>query len=533
MSFHTPSSYLEFMASIAPAGAPAELIVDNFAGGGGASEGIEQALRMMKANGALPFGAPDQVSIAINHDAPAIAMHKANHPNTLHLTHDVWKVDPIKVTNGIPVGLLWASPDCKHFSRAKGGKPVSREIRDLAWVVVSWAAQVRPRLILLENVPEFREWGPLISDGKGGEKPCPDRRGEIFSAWIAKLQSLGYAVEWKELRACDYGAPTLRKRLYLIARCDGKPIVWPAPTHSPVEVFEAAAMKPHRLAADIIEWDRPTPTIFMNADDARQYRKQTGVKILRPLAYNTEVRIAKSISRFVIKATKPYYAPSGDAATSVEMYGRSSARRLDAPLSCVTPKSPQGLVTACLTQNNAGVIGHSLNEPLSTIVGKGSTQSLVAASMLSLKGSDRRDARIDQPHPTITAGGQHSALLTMPMNTLTEDLTEEQIAGALRVSAFLRSHGCWDGGDFVIVDGRVMVDIGFRMLSPRELARAQGFRDDYILDAPFEGGRLGDTDQRHKIGNSVCPDVATALVMANYDPMGYDMEADDGRRLAA
>lgn len=211
-----------------------EIIVDSFAGGGGASTGIELALGV----------SPD---IAINHDAIALAMHAANHPETLHLPHNIWKVDPLAVCGKRPVGLLWASPDCKHFSKAKGGKPVEKSIRDLAWVVVRWARQVAPRIIILENVEEFQTWGPLGEDGR----PCPVRKGATFKTWVGELKRLGYKVEWRELRACDYGAPTIRKRLFLVARRDGERIAWPEPTHGnpKSEAVKSGKLQPWRSSA--------------------------------------------------------------------------------------------------------------------------------------------------------------------------------------------------------------------------------------------------------------------------------------------
>ena len=191
-----------------------ELVIDLFAGGGGASTGIEQAIGR-------------HVDIAVNHDPAAVSLHQANHPQTRHFVSDVFEVDPLVVADGQPVGLLWASPDCKHFSKAKGGKPVSKRVRGLAWVVVKWAKLVQPRIICLENVEEFQTWGPLAADGR----PCPERKGSTFARWKAQLVALGYTVEHRELRACDYGAPTIRKRLFLVARRDGCPIVWPEPTH--------------------------------------------------------------------------------------------------------------------------------------------------------------------------------------------------------------------------------------------------------------------------------------------------------------
>ena len=253
-----------------------ELIVDSFAGGGGASTGIELALGR----------SPD---IAINHDAEALALHRINHPETWHLPHNVWKVDPVAVTAGRPVGLLWASPDCKHFSKAKGGKPVKRNIRDLAWVVPRWAKQVRPRVIILENVEEFRDWGPISAEGV----PCKERKGDEFKRWCAELKRLGYRVEHRELRACDYGAPTIRKRLFVIARRDGEKIVWPKPTHGRPDDPEVISGRklPWRTAADIIDWSLPCHSIFLSREEGR------AVGVNRPLADATMARIARGGKR--------------------------------------------------------------------------------------------------------------------------------------------------------------------------------------------------------------------------------------------
>jgi site-specific DNA-cytosine methylase len=274
-----------------------ELIVDSFAGGGGASTGIEMALGR----------SPD---IAINHDATALAMHEVNHPATTHLVSDVWEVDPVEVTAGRPVGLAWFSPDCKHFSKAKGGKPVEKKIRGLAWVVVHWANVVAPRVIILENVEEFATWGPLGADNK----PCPLQKGLTFKRWLSELERLGYVVEWRELRACDYGAPTLRKRLFLIARCDGEPIVWPVPTHKRVKAYRDGRadveklgsalvpdVKPARVAAEIIDWSLPCPSIF---DTAKQIKEKYGLRAVRPLQKATMARLAKGVRRYVVDAAK-------------------------------------------------------------------------------------------------------------------------------------------------------------------------------------------------------------------------------------
>lgn len=264
------------------------LIIDNFAGGGGASTGIEFALGR-------------SVDIAINHCAQAVAMHKANHPGARHLCEDVFSVDPVAVCAGRRVGLAWFSPDCKHFSKAKGGKPRSKKIRGLAWVMVKWCATVRPLVCVLENVEEFQTWGPLLADGN----PCPQRKGRTFKSFIKRLQNLGYAVEWRELRACDYGAPTIRKRLFLIARCDGHPIVWPEPTHAAPSSPEVASgrLQPWRTAAECIDWSLPCHSIFLSTEEGRR------VGVNRPLAESTMRRIARGLKKFVLDAKSPFIVP--------------------------------------------------------------------------------------------------------------------------------------------------------------------------------------------------------------------------------
>ena len=624
-----------------------EIIVDSFAGGGGASTGIEIALGR----------SPD---IAINHDAEALSMHAANHPDTLHLPHNVWKVDPHAVTAGRPVGLLWASPDCKHFSKAKGGKPVARNIRDLAWVVVRWARQVKPRVIILENVEEFQGWGPLLEDGM----PCPVRKGETFRKWTGELRKLGYKVEWRELRACDYGAPTIRKRLFLIARRDGRPIVWPQPTHADPksEAVKAGRLLPWRTAAEIIDWSLPCPSIFLTREEARA----VGAK--RPLAEATMARIAKGVQRYVLEAVKPFvvafrhdqvgrsideplatvtansfikrpggavplglvtpftaplthqggdrthsleepartvtaahrgeaalvapvlsYAQQGGAVRSPEAplhtitaspkdqnclvapylvprYGERDGQEprtmpADGPIGTVVPDGNQGslaavhlsrqfgasigsatdapvgtitaggggktaLVAAFLAQHNTGVVGHDAREPLSTIVQQASTQAVVSAGILNLKGSDRRDAEIAEPAPTICAGGGHVAEVRAFIAKYygsTEDgqPVDEPLHTATAKPRF--------GLVTVEIEGEpyVIVDIGMRMLSPRELFRAQGFPDSYIIDRGADGKPMTKTSQNRMCGNSVCPPMAAALVAANYAVEDVD-EADLG-----
>ena len=264
-----------------------EIIVDNFAGGGGASTGIE-----------LAAGRP--VDIAINHDPDAILMHRTNHPYTTYYQASVWDVDPVEVCRGRQVGLAWFSPDCKHFSKAKGGKPVSRNIRGLAWIVLRWAGTVRPRVIILENVEEFQTWGPV----RRGH-PVKSKSGQTFRQWTEQLRALGYALEWRELVAADYGAPTTRKRFFLVARCDGRPIVWPEATHAPADSPEVKTgiKKPWRSAAEIIDWSLPTPSIF---DSKEKIRERYGITAIRPLAGNTLRRVARGIDKFVIRAAEPF-----------------------------------------------------------------------------------------------------------------------------------------------------------------------------------------------------------------------------------
>ena len=458
-----------------------ELIIDSFAGGGGASEGIEIALGR----------GPD---VAINHDAEALALHAANHPDTLHLPHNVWKVDPLEVTKGRPVGLLWASPDCKHFSKALGGKPKSRNIRDLAWVVVRWAKQVRPRVIILENVEEFRTWGPVSEDGR----PCPKRSGQTFNLWAAELRRLGYRLEHRELRACGYGTPTIRKRLFLIARRDGLPIVWPEPTHGdPASAaVKAGRLKPWRTAAEILDWSLPCHSIFLTREEGR------AVGVNRPLAPNTLARIAKGLKRYVLENPDPFIVP-----------GRGQGRAGDR----------SALVAAFLAQHNYLEPGHDAREPLSTIVSKGCTQNVVEVSLLSHHYTSNTAGGAGDPrHPlkTVTAGGWHTAevraFLVKYFGTDQDPRLGEPLHTVTTKDRF--------GLVTVQVGGHpyVIADIGMRMLSPRELFRAQGFGEDYIIDrGRFDDGTwrpLTKTAQVRMCGNSVCPPLAAALVAANYRP---------------
>lgn len=363
-----------------------EIIVDNFAGGGGASTGIELATGL-------------SVDIAINHDPEAIAMHQVNHPDTEHYCESVWDVDPREVSKGRPIGLAWFSPDCKHFSKAKGGKPVEKSIRGLAWVAVRWAATVAPRVIILENVEEFQTWGPLTTDGR----PDPNKKGNTFRSFIKALNSHGYKVEWKELRACDYGAPTIRKRLFLIARRDGRPIIWPEPTHGDPKSIEVKAgkLKSWRSAAEVMDWSIDTPSIFN--------RK-------RPLAENTIRRIIRGIQRFVINSTDPFvietFASHGDnnerrIATSHLIKLRGTCRdgqTVTKPLPTITAGGLHvGEVRAFLTKYYGSDTGQTLNDPLHTITTKD------RFGLVTIKGKNFRitdiGMRMLQPHELFAAQG--------------------------------------------------------------------------------------------------------------------------------
>lgn len=358
-----------------------KLIVDNFAGGGGASTGIE-----------LATGRP--VDIAINHDEEAIAMHRQNHPYTQHYCESVWDVDPVKVTAGRTVGIAWFSPDCKHFSKAKGGKPVDKHIRGLAWIVLRWAAKVRPEVIFLENVEEFLTWGRVR---KG--KPVEKDKGNTFKKWCGQLVALGYTIDWRVLKACDYGVPTSRKRLYLVARCDGKQIVFPEPTHG-------KGKKPYRAAADIIDWSIPCPSIFERE---------------KPLVPATLRRIAKGLDRFVIKAKKPFIID--DTAFTVMQYhserGENETRSqgLKNPLNTVDGSNRYGLVGAALSpfieQANFENVPLDSREPLSTVTGINKHRMVapkIQPFVVQNFGGNYNGvgSSIETPLPTVTAKDHNS-----------------------------------------------------------------------------------------------------------------------------
>lgn len=605
-----------------------ELIIDSFAGGGGASLGIAWALGR----------APD---IAINHDEDAIAMHAANHPSTKHVLEDVWKADLKKLVGRRKVGLLWLSPDCKHFSRAKGAKPVEKKIRSLAWIACKWAAEVKPRIICLENVREFADWGPLVprmhckNCGWKGTKgqavlmrvnsrcpscdskklqttdelvPCPNRKGLTFKRFVGRLRNLGYNVEWRNLDAADYGAPTHRKRLFLVARRDGETINWPEPTHCSPSKLEATPLfdqlKPYRTAAECIDWSIECPSIFD--------RK-------KPLADKTMRRIALGIKRYVLESSEPfivqtshtgttgrgsYVWPTGEptrtisrsnefavvspvlsryngsktqvddrcqqmefpfstldtqprfalvsptlvsithngerkpidpceplptittahrgemglaAATLVRQFGKSSGVDIEQPLPTTTAGGggktsviaatlgQSGLVSAFIAKHFGGMVGVEVDTPLPTTTGKGCQNQLVAANLIHLNHGAKQWSGCDDPMRTVTTGNHAALVYSFLVKYFGTAIGANLLEPAPTATGKDRF-----GLVTVTINGEpyVIVDIGMRMLTPRELARAQGFPDTYELTGTK-------TSQVARIGNSVCPHVASAIVGAN------------------
>lgn len=609
-----------------------ELIVDNFAGGGGASVGME-----------LATGRP--VDIAINHDPAAILMHRANHPYTKHYREDVWKIDPRKICGGRPVALAWFSPDCKHFSKAKGGKPRSKKIRGLAWVTMKWAGTVRPRVIMLENVEEFQTWGPLDKDGE----PIKKESGRTFHAFVNALGYLGYKVEFRELRACDFGAPTIRKRFFLIARCDGNPIIWPEPTHGDPnsKAVKSGKLRPWRTAAEIIDWSLPCPSIF---DSTAAIKAKYQLHAVRPLAENTMKRVARGIDKFVLKNPKPFIVQCNHGGDSFR------GQKADMPLQTVTGKHGYGIATPVLAVNTMNNTGTAPDEPLKTIT-TGGHHMLVTPYMTAIGQtgfSEDRSYGTDQPVRTVVskaeqcmiapsliqyhsetqdgevrgqpineqlrtvdasnryavttaflskyyAGGYHGKgnTPTDPLNTITAAdhnavVTSQLVQlnnhcvgqpegeplntvtggaghfGETR-AMLMKYYGTGEGQkisdplgtvtardrfglvllklvklrsgqpcghwpeiremlnvycDYWIADDEILVldiggvdhiivDIGLRMLTPRELFAAQGFPPDYIIDVDCEGNAYPKSEQVARCGNAVPPPFAVALVRAN------------------
>lgn len=383
------------------------LIIDSFAGGGGASTGIEMALGR----------SPD---IAVNHNPAALALHAANHPQTLHLSENVYKVDPLDYVRGKHIGLAWFSPDCKHFSKAKGGKPVERNIRDLAWIIPGWVERIQESggsvdVVILENVEEFQDWGPLVETERG-LMPCPKGRGKTFERWRQTLRKLGGKIEWRELRACDYGAPTIRKRLFVIIRFDGKKIVWPEPTYGKPDDPEVIAGRklPWRTAAEIIDWSLPCPSIFDTTDEI--FTKH-GLRAVRPLADATMSRVARGVKRYVLDSKKPFLVSVA--------HGYSGGRReypLDDPMATVTSGGiSHALVAPSVVRFNTGATGHDAREPLATVTANsfikrpgGAAPLGVIAPVLSYAQQGGANRSAGDPLHTVTASAKDQNAVLAP-----------------------------------------------------------------------------------------------------------------------
>ena len=537
-----------------------EIIVDNFAGGGGASTGIE-----------LAAGRP--VAIAINHDPDAILLHRTNHPYTEHLQASVWDVDPVAVCRGRPVGLAWFSPDCKHFSKAKGAALVDRNIRGLAWIVLRWAALVRPRVIMLENVEEFQTWGPVR---KG--KPVKSKAGQTFRKWKKQLSDLGYAIEHRELVAADYGAPTTRKRFVLVARCDGKPIRWPERTHAPRDSEEVKAGKllPWRSAAEIIDWTIPGYSIF---DSKQEILERYGVKVVRPLAENTMRRVIRGVDKFTIRSGEPFI---------IQQKFDNQAQDISRPLTTVASVGAHELCKAIMEpftfSNTGGSVGADAGDPVHTVRTGGGGQILSAANLIQYHTEQTENVRasgMDVPINTVDASNRYGMScanlveyygngvpldLSEPMHTVTAHDREalcaahiaefkgqdigQSVASPLRTitasAGEFAQCRAWlakaNGGNlghwpeirellnrhcgYRLKEDEVILlmirgiayyiaDITLRMLTPRELYNAMGFPPDYIIDRDYMGNAYGKTKQVARCGNAVCPPLAEAMVRAN------------------
>ena len=494
-----------------------ELIVDNFAGGGGASTGIEMATGY-------------SVDIAINHDPEAIKMHKANHPRTKHYCEDVWQVDPVEACKGHPVGLAWFSPDCKHFSKAKGGKPKDKNIRGLAWVACRWAGLVRPRVIMLENVEEFRTWGPL----NRRHHPVKNKQGKTFERFVRQLEELGYEVQFKELVAADYGAPTMRKRFFMIARCDGKSIVWPEPTHAPADSEEVKLFKPYVGAYAQIDFSLPCPSIF---DTSEEIKEKYGIRAVRPLAPKTMERIARGLKKFVLDNPEPFI---------IQCKFNNDAQDIKKPLGTITTIGSHLLVEPYLSVNRENHFGSDMREPIHTITSNNQhmlmTPTLIQYHSETAQG-EVRGQTIKEPIMTVDGSNRYGLATSFlskfyktgigqderePLHTVT---TSAGHFGEVR--AFLiKYYGDATGQDIeqpldtvttkdrfglVTIEGvdYQIVDIGLRMLEPRELYGCQGFPDDYIIDHDYTGKTYPRSEQVRRCGNAVCPPIPAALVKAN------------------
>ena len=540
-----------------------ELIVDNFAGGGGASTGIEMATGY-------------SVDIAINHDPEAIRMHKANHPNTKHYCEDVWQVDPVEACNGHPVGLAWFSPDCKHFSKAKGGKPKDKFIRGLAWVACRWAGLVRPRVIMLENVEEFKTWGLL----NRRHHPIKAKQGKTFEKFVQQLTDLGYEVQFKELVAADYGAPTMRKRFFMIARCDGKSIIWPEPTHGPAdsEAVKAGLLKPYVGAYTQLDFSLPCPSIF---DTSEEIKEKYGIRAVRPLAPKTMERIARGLKKFVFENPEPFIIQCNHGGERrpndirdpmptitgkhgygiVEPYmvqigqtGFTADRSKDVrePLTTIVSKNEHCLIEPTLAPymgtNTTNHLGGNCKNPIHTIT-TGNQQCLISPTLIQYHSETaQREVRgqsIKDPIMTVDGSNRYGLITSFlskfyktgigqdmrePLGTVTANAGGGHFG---EVRAFLiKYYGDATGQDIeqpldtvttkdrfglVTIEGvdYQIVDIGLRMLEPRELYGCQGFPDDYIIDHDYTGKTYPRSEQVRRCGNAVCPPIPAALVRAN------------------
>ena len=537
-----------------------ELIVDNFAGGGGASTGIELATGY-------------SVDIAINHDPEAIKMHKANHPNTKHYCENVWAVDPVKACNGHPVGLAWFSPDCKHFSKAKGGKPKDKNIRGLAWVALRWAGLVRPRVIMLENVEEFKTWGPL----NRRHHPIKSKQGRTFEKFVQQLTDLGYEVQFKELVAADYGAPTMRKRFFMIARCDGKPIIWPEPTHAPADSEEVkkGLLKPYVGAYTQLDFSLPCPSIF---DTSEEIKEKYGIRAVRPLAQKTMDRIARGLKKFVLDNPEPFIIQCNHGGerrpndirepmptiTGKHGYGivepymvqigqtgftKDRSKDVREPLTTIVSKNEHCLISPTLIQYHSetskdGVRGQTIEDPIMT-VDSSNRYGLVASFLQKYYDGGYKGAgdTLENPLPTVTAW-DHNSVVTANLIQMNNHCDGRDLRDPIptitagdghfgEVRAFLiKYYGQGTGQDIeepldtvtsrdrfglVTIEGvdYQIVDIGLRMLEPKELYGCQGFPDDYIIDHDYTGKTYPRSEQVRRCGNAVCPPIPAALVRSN------------------
>jgi len=498
-----------------------EIVVDLFCGGGGASVGIEDAIG-------------SAVDEAVNHSPDAIFYHEKNHPATNHHETGVFDVHPLEVTKGHPVGLLWLSPDCTHFAKARGAKPKDKGIRSLATVGLWWASQVRPRVMVLENVEEFKTWCRL---DKRTNQPDKRKSGEHFHKFVRRLRQHGYDVDYKVLRACDFGAPTIRKRFFLIARNDGLPIEWPKPTHGP------KCKRAYRTAAECIDFTIPTTSIFATKAEV----KAAGIRAVRPLADNTMERIARGIWKFVINNPNPFVVPGSASPFITEMANASNQRNMpaDEPMRTICAQVKGGhfaLVNAFLSEHRGASTGHALTDPMPTTTSK-EHHSMVACSVERMHSTSRGED-VNAPLSSITAQTNHHALVTSHLMSYHKQQGEESrcyphteplptVDGSNRfaeVRAFLIKYygqsyaqglneplGTITGNDrfgLVTVEGQDyrIVDIGLRMLTPAELLRAQFGK--YAAHYRIDG--LTKTKAVKMIGNSVCPDLSCAIVKSNF-----------------